>query len=82
MCVFVCVCIKCACTCLCGCVCERVRVRMYVGVKRYERDVSTTCLPKKENCRNCMVEEISPIRFKCNEYVSERRTGGMKPDKI
>ena len=55
-------------------------MRVCVGVKRYEREVSNTCLTKKENGRNCMIEEISHRHFKCNEKVSERRT--RKPDKI
>ena len=67
------------------CVCVRVRVRVSVrvcvGVKGYEREVSNTCLTKKENGRNSM-EEISPRHFKCNENVSERRKRGMKQDKI
>ena len=49
--VCVCVCINCACTFLC------------VGVKRYGREVSNACLTKKENCRNCMLVEISSRHF-------------------
>ena len=76
VCVCLCICINCACTFLCVCSC--------VGITRYGREVSNTCLTKKENnyCRNCMLEEISPRHFKCNENVSEKRKRGMKPDKI
>ena len=62
--------------------CVGVRVCVFVGINRCGREVSNTCLTKKENCRNCMLEEVSPRHFKCNENASERRKRGMKPDKI
>ena len=78
--VCVCVCTNCACTFLCVPVC--VCVCVCLGIKRYERELSNTCLTKKGNGRHCMIEENSPIHFKCNENVSERIKRRMKPDKI
>ena len=49
-----CVCV-CVCACACACAC--------VGVKRYEREVWNTCITKKENGRNGMIEEITPRHF-------------------
>ena len=40
-----------------------VRVRVYAGIKMYRREVSNICLTKKENGRNCVIVEISPILF-------------------
>ena len=41
----------------------RMCVRVRVCVKGHEREVSNTCLTKKENGRNCMIEKISPRHF-------------------
>ena len=42
----------------------------------------TLVLPAKRIVEKCIILEVSPKHFKCNENVSERRKPGMKPDEI